>query len=144
MPHCSDIVTIGRVKWIEGSKHTGKDNHAWYKFDVRHRIGPAFHGRGQDEITPPRSRVCEQCGKRFELQRSSARFCSQACKQSAYRKRLSVTPKVTHEPSGTAEVFRYVRYEDVSRFTADGWELLRALEGTHHAEYSVLMRRCER
>ena len=26
MPHCSDIVTIGRVKWIEGSKHTGKDN----------------------------------------------------------------------------------------------------------------------
>jgi hypothetical protein len=28
MPCCSDIVTIGRVKWIEGSKHTGKDNHA--------------------------------------------------------------------------------------------------------------------
>ena len=26
LPHCSDIVTIGRVKWIEGSKHTGKDN----------------------------------------------------------------------------------------------------------------------
>jgi hypothetical protein len=21
MPHCSDIVTIGRVKWIEGSKY---------------------------------------------------------------------------------------------------------------------------
>src|SRR6266436_4873327 len=25
LPCCSDIVTIGRVKWIEGSKHTGKD-----------------------------------------------------------------------------------------------------------------------
>jgi hypothetical protein len=32
---CSDIVTIGRVKWFEGSKHTGKDNHAWYRFDGR-------------------------------------------------------------------------------------------------------------
>jgi hypothetical protein len=28
LPCCSDIVAIGRVKWIEGSKHTGKDNHA--------------------------------------------------------------------------------------------------------------------
>ena len=34
---CSDIVTIGRVKWIEGSKHTGKDNHAWFRFDIRHK-----------------------------------------------------------------------------------------------------------
>ena len=33
MPYCSDIVILGRVKWIEGSKHTGKDNHAWYRFD---------------------------------------------------------------------------------------------------------------
>jgi hypothetical protein len=28
MPMCSDIVAIGRVKWIEGSKRTGKDNFA--------------------------------------------------------------------------------------------------------------------
>ena len=52
--HCSDIVTIGRVKWIEGSKHTGKDNHAWYRFDARHKGGhghsPAQPGRG-DPIT---------------------------------------------------------------------------------------------
>jgi hypothetical protein len=25
-PSCSDIVAIGRLKWIEGSKFTGKDN----------------------------------------------------------------------------------------------------------------------
>ena len=56
MPHCSDIVTIGRVKWIEGSKHTGKDNHAWYRFDIRHRGGPVFHGRGQGETIPARHR----------------------------------------------------------------------------------------
>ena len=55
LPHCSDIVAIGRVKWIEGSKYTGKDNACWYKFDSRHTAGPVFHGRGQGEITPPRA-----------------------------------------------------------------------------------------
>ena len=25
VPHCSDIVSIGRVKWLENSKYTGKD-----------------------------------------------------------------------------------------------------------------------
>jgi hypothetical protein len=35
LPCCSDIVPIGRVKWIEGSKHTGKDNHAWFRFDFK-------------------------------------------------------------------------------------------------------------
>lgn len=31
--YCSKIVSVGRVKWIEGSKMTGKDNCAWYKFE---------------------------------------------------------------------------------------------------------------
>ena len=150
LPHCSDIVAIGRVKWIEGSKHTGKDNHAWYRFDARHSGGPVFHGRGQGEVIPSRrTRVCEQCGKPYEPQRSSSRFCSPACRQRAHRKRLSVTPSVTPapntpiEPSDSSEVFRYVRHADVPRFAAEGWELLPALDGTHHGEYSVLMRRVE-
>lgn len=29
---CSHIVAVGRVKWIEGSKNTGKDNACWYRF----------------------------------------------------------------------------------------------------------------
>jgi hypothetical protein len=152
LPRCSDIVTIGRVKWIEGSKHTGKDNHAWYRFDIRHKSGPVFHGRGQGEMTPSRTGVCEQCGKRYELQRSSSRFCSPACRQRAHHKRLSVTLSVTLaptpntpiEPSDSSEVFRYVRHADVPRFAAEGWELLPALDGTHHGEHSVLMRRVER
>src|SRR4051812_33423396 len=32
LPYATDIVAIGRVKWIEGSKHTGKENCAWYRF----------------------------------------------------------------------------------------------------------------
>jgi hypothetical protein len=31
--HCSDIVVIGRVKWIPNSKFTGKENYGWYRFD---------------------------------------------------------------------------------------------------------------
>jgi hypothetical protein len=80
LPHCSDIVAIGRVKWFPGSKHTGKDNARWYRFDSRHAAGPVFHWRDQSpEIHTQRSRICEQCGKRYEQwQRSSSRFCSPA------------------------------------------------------------------
>jgi hypothetical protein len=92
MPSCSDIVVIGRVKWIEGSKHTGKGNYAWYRFDARHAGGPAF--RGRDQI-PARRKACERCGRSYEPERSSARFCSTACRQAAYRNRLSVTVTVT-------------------------------------------------
>ena len=54
LPYCSDIVAIGRVKWIEGSKYTGKDNYAWYRFAARHEGGPVFHGRG---VTPAPARI---------------------------------------------------------------------------------------
>ena len=47
MPYCSDIVSVGRLKWISGSKHVGKDNAAWYRFD-RHMHVTRFHGRGQN------------------------------------------------------------------------------------------------
>jgi hypothetical protein len=106
MPSCSDIVAIERVKWIAGSKHTGKDNFAWYRFDANHAAGPIFQCRDRyATIYARRTRVCAQCGKSYEPQRSSSRFCSQACKQSAYRKRLSVTSSVTvmFVPDGTSE-----------------------------------------
>ena len=43
---CTDIVAIGRVRWIPGSKHTGKDNCCWYRFDS-HEKDTVFHGRTQ-------------------------------------------------------------------------------------------------
>ena len=39
------IVSVGRVKWIEGSKMTGKDNCCWYLFGKEHNGGIEFHGR---------------------------------------------------------------------------------------------------
>ena len=145
LPHCSDIVAIGRVKWIEGSKYTGKDNACWYRFDARHKAGPVFHwrdqGTDQGSIRTLKRRICEQCGKAYEQwQRSSSRFCSPACKQQAYRKRLIVTPTVT---AASSELFRYVRHDDVAKFEADGWERLPALDQTHHGHWSALMRRRE-
>ena len=46
MPFCSDIVVIGRTKWIADSPYVGKDNHAWFRFDGRHRGDTRFHGHG--------------------------------------------------------------------------------------------------
>jgi hypothetical protein len=143
MTHCSDIVILPRLKWFEGSKNTGKDNHAWYRFDSSYSGGPVLHNnRGHGEVVPSRrTRVCEQCRKPYVPQRASSRFCSQTCRQRAHRNRLSVTSSVTLAPSESSEVFRYVRHADVPRFAAEGWELLPALDGTHHGAYSALMRR---
>lgn len=45
--YCQHIVSIGRVKWIPGSKNTGKDNACWYHFDQNYEGPPAteFFGR---------------------------------------------------------------------------------------------------
>jgi len=48
LPNLLAVVSIGRVKWIEGSKMTGKDNCQWHLFHPRAReIAPApqFFGR---------------------------------------------------------------------------------------------------
>ena len=112
---CSDIVVLPRVKWIEGSKDTGKENHAWYRFDARHRGGPVLHNnRGQ---AVPSRRTCGQCRKPYEPQRSSSRYCSPACRQLAYRKRLSVTISVT--ASNHLDTIREPQYDVTLRGVED-------------------------
>lgn len=39
------IVSVGRVKWIEDSPFTGKDNCAWHLFDRPSDAAAAFYGR---------------------------------------------------------------------------------------------------
>ncbi len=43
--HCSHIVAVGRMRWIENTKHSSKDNVSWYRFARRHDSGPHFYGR---------------------------------------------------------------------------------------------------
>ena len=45
LDQCSHIVSVGRVKWIADTPHTGKDNCAWYRFDCDHSGGPRFVGQ---------------------------------------------------------------------------------------------------
>jgi hypothetical protein len=61
---CSDIVIVPRLKWIAGTKWTGKDNFAWYRFDQKHYGGPRLHNdlgsvadrvRAKDLFTPRES-----------------------------------------------------------------------------------------
>lgn len=42
---CSKIVTIGRLKWIEGTTMSGKDDCCWYLFDKDHTGPTEFYGR---------------------------------------------------------------------------------------------------
>lgn len=42
MDYCSKIVSVGRIKWIEGSKYTGKDNCCWYEFKPRVVLNTKF------------------------------------------------------------------------------------------------------
>jgi hypothetical protein len=90
MRACSDVVAVGRFKWIPGSPHTGKENFAWLRFDARHVSGPLFHWRNRPALRQ-RAVTCMRCGASYVPQRADARFCSNACRQRAYRDRLSVT-----------------------------------------------------
>lgn len=42
---CTDIVSVGRLKWIPDTNMSGKDNCAWYKFDINKTETTRFHGR---------------------------------------------------------------------------------------------------
>src|SRR5262245_3911291 len=44
---CSDIVAVGRLKWIPDSQFTGKDNVSWYRFWGQHHGPTRFHGRSK-------------------------------------------------------------------------------------------------
>ena len=52
LPYCHKIVSVGRVKWMPDSPHTGKDNAAWYLFD-REPADTVFVGRD----TPPARQI---------------------------------------------------------------------------------------
>ena len=42
LPQCSHVVAVGRLIWIPGTTVSGKDNCAWYRFDIGHSDGPRF------------------------------------------------------------------------------------------------------
>ena len=46
LKYCHTIISVGRCKWIPGSKHVGFDNAAWYLFDQQAEYnGTMFFGK---------------------------------------------------------------------------------------------------
>lgn len=45
LPLLRKVVSVGRVKWIPDSPHTGKDNCCWYLFDANSDAAAEFVGR---------------------------------------------------------------------------------------------------
>ena len=45
LPMLKQIISIGRIKWIPGSKSTGKDNCCWYLFMNEESLNIDFYGR---------------------------------------------------------------------------------------------------
>jgi hypothetical protein len=43
MLHCSDVVPIGRIRWIPGSGSDGFDNYCWARFDMYPYQTTRFH-----------------------------------------------------------------------------------------------------
>jgi hypothetical protein len=44
LAQCSHVVAVGRLRWIEGTSQSGKDNVSWYRFWAGHDYGPRFFG----------------------------------------------------------------------------------------------------
>jgi hypothetical protein len=47
MAICTDIVTVGRLKWIKGSQHSATEDSCWFLFDQKRSDGrgPTIHPR---------------------------------------------------------------------------------------------------
>ena len=59
LKRCSDIVAVGRIKWIVGTKSSGKDNCSWYRFDAHHQGDTAFHNDRTKPALRQRRRVSQ-------------------------------------------------------------------------------------
>lgn len=44
MKYCNRMISVGRVKWIPDSDHTGKENVCWYEF-LSYPVYTTFYGR---------------------------------------------------------------------------------------------------
>jgi hypothetical protein len=60
----------------------------WERRDNRFTCDNVCARRALRKQRRPKRRLCTQCSKRFSSARKDAQFCSSACKQKAYRKRL--------------------------------------------------------
>jgi hypothetical protein len=58
---CTDIVSIGRVRWFSGTPYQSKDSACWYRFKLDDMDGTRFHGR---ELSMSQAMQVEEGGPR--------------------------------------------------------------------------------
>ena len=92
LPSCSDIVVVGRLRLIEGTKHAGKENFGWFRFTANHASGPILHPRvialSSESFVRPMRRFLSAptCRLSFLL-----RHLPTACSPSAAKRDTAVT-----------------------------------------------------
>jgi hypothetical protein len=82
-----------RANW-NGRKANSGMAFAWFVWDREHRGLPVVRRiswESEDPIEPQRTATCTICGTPYQPRRSDSRYCTDACRQRAYRERLSVT-----------------------------------------------------
>lgn len=50
-----------------------------------------------------------------------------------------MTNQSTEDQWNTIKTYRYVPHELVEKYTNEGWVISSLMEGSHHAQYSVIM-----
>lgn len=62
-PSLARVVSVGRVRWIEGSGATGKDNAAWHLFDAANEVTTRFYGFGEAFFVQPKRNAIGTAGE---------------------------------------------------------------------------------
>jgi hypothetical protein len=73
---------------------------------ARPRLRRHNGGFAKTKVLRLRKMICVHCGKAFQARRSTARFCSIACRMAAHR--ISVTARAEQQVSVTPEAKRQV------------------------------------
>jgi len=64
-------------------------------------------------------KICTVCGKEYEALRSSSVYCSAACRNKAYREKVSVAPKVSVAEVSVTESPEVKETENESPYNAE-------------------------
>jgi hypothetical protein len=70
---CTDVVPVGRVRWIEGTKFTSMENFGWFHFQQGHHTGPRLHLRGTPAVTGRSDRLTSKSNIQPVTDKNTAR-----------------------------------------------------------------------
>ena len=116
-PHCADCVSDLRdLRKAAPCKGCGRDVHNEYNFRGHSRTfccaqcerrARAAEARRQRAEVRGSARGCAECGEMFQPTRSDSKFCRAACRQKAYRHRVTANESAHGFAHGSRNARRY-------------------------------------